>query len=248
MVAVAIPVYFIANAYRERGIPIAIALTGLERTETSTATRSAQLPPNWTKTPTGTPTPTITPTPSATPTPTALTLDFSDAFISEVVHIVENGPKTLVKIVVPGGVEGDFHAVVEIVLQSWDYTCITTEESDDHLFCVGGRLPETNQAVLQVFQVLDEDDDSILVYETLFEVPPYIPATATRTPKSGGGPPPPPQNTATPTPTPTITNTPSPTLTPTNTATASLTPTATVTPSITPTFTDVPPWASATPE
>ena len=232
MVAVAIPVYFIANAYRGRENGPLIALTGLRETETPIPTPIPAsilgLPATWTAVPTITARSTVTPTLTATPSPTpTLPYDFAEGFIDEVVHIYENGPRTMVKIVVPGVLAGEYEATVEIGATQWDYVCLILEESQDHLFCVGGRLPSRSLALIQVFQIVGDGEDSPLVFEETFSVPPFLLATATKTKR--------PASTSKPKNTPTLTNTPLPTDPPPPTATAC------------PPQPTAPPWASPTP-
>lgn len=244
-VAVAVPVYFIANAYRERGQPLAIALTGLERTATFTPSPIAVLPPVWTSTATVTVTSTVTvsPTPTATPTatPSSNAFDFSEAFISSVFH-QQNGLKTVITIVVPGGIAGEFRAAIEIGLQDWDYPCVVSGDSGDELLCLGDRLPQSNQAYIELFQTLQTGEE--MVFEALFSVPVYFPPTATNTRRPGATKPP--ANTPTPSNTPTATFT--ATVTPSNTSPPTNTPPPTNTSPPTNTYTPPPPWASATSE
>jgi len=231
MIAVAVPVFFIANAYRDRENGPLIALTGLRETETSVPNAFVGLPATWTPLPTITPRNTTSPTPTTTPSPsTTLGFDFSGAFISEVVHLTENGPQTMVKIVVPGLLEREYEANVEIGTTRRDFVCLMLEESEDHLFCVGARLPSRSFALIQVYLVDGGGEDPILVFEENFTVPPFFVATPTQTRRPA--PTPKPKKTATPTPIPT--NTIVPTNPPAPTATCPPQPTA-------------PPWASPTP-
>ena len=142
--------------------------------------------------------------------------DFSKAFIDNVVHLPEGGGRTMVTIVVPGVLDGEFHAEVLIGSDSWDYQCVILVGSEDHLFCFGDRLPETDEAVIRVFEIFEESEESVLVFEAQFSVYEFVP-TKTNTPSA-------PRHTSTITPTPTNTGTPS--LTPTNTYTPTLPPPA----------------------
>jgi hypothetical protein len=137
--------------------------------------------------------------------------DFTGAYIKNVVHIPEGGGDTMVTIVVQGILEGEFFAQVEIPPDFWLYVCVIREWSEDHLFCFGDRLPDANDATIHVFEVLEEDEETILVFEAEIVVPKFVP-TKTNTPSA-------PKQTSTFTPTPTNTITPSPMVTP------SLTPT-----------------------
>jgi len=231
MIAVAIPVYFIANAYRDRETGPQIAMTGLGETETSVPEAIRGLPATWTPILTVPARTTVTPTPTTTPgSSVTLSYDFSEAFVSEVVHLDENRPRTMVKIVVPGVLVGEYEAKVEIGTTQWDYVCLMLEESLDYLFCVGDRLPATSLASIQVFQIVDGAEDPILVFDDIFAVPPFLAATPTKTQRPASTPKP--KNTPTKTPTATSTLVPASTTAPT--ATCPPQPTA-------------PPWASPTP-
>jgi hypothetical protein len=230
--AVAIPVYFITDAYIDREDLTFFALLDnapSKPTKTSTPTITQLFPPTWTPRPSPTTLPTKTPTPTITSTPTEIIIpitgtDFSDAYIDSVLHLPEAGGRTMVTIVVSGVVEGEFYAWVEIGDDNWLYECVIRSWSDDHLFCFGGRLPGTTQARIAVYEVL-EDETEKLVFEADFAVAQFVP---TKTPTSSV-----PRPTATETPTPTNTFTPSATMTPSSTFTS--------TPTYTPTNTSPPP-------
>lgn len=183
MVAVAIPVYFIANAYRDRETGPLIAMTGLGETETDVPEAIRGLPATWTPIHTPTAIATVALTPTTTPSPPGILLgyDFSEAFVTEVIHLAENTPRTMVKIVVPGVLVGEYEAKVEIGTTQWDYVCLMLEESVDHLFCVGGRLPSRSLALIEVFQIVGGGEELILVFEDTFAVPPYLAPTPTKT-------------------------------------------------------------------
>lgn len=189
-------------------------------TETATATNTPVFPPTWTARPSSTPS--ETPTPSATPTELIIPntgYDFSKAYIDNVVHLPEGGGRTMVTIVVPGVLDGKFYAEVLIGADSWNYECVVLKGSEDHLFCFGDRLPGTDEALILVYEELEETGKLVLVYEAEFEVAEFVP-TKTNTPRS---PNPTAQNTSTPTTSttqlPTTTSTPAPTNTPSPTAT-----------------------------
>jgi len=129
---------------------------------------------------------------------------FSNAIIMEVVHI-ENGDQTLIKILTPEELEGQFFAEVEALWSRWTYACTVFEQNSKYLFCFGGRLPVTTQAVIHVHQLMDEYGSSTLVFSTDFAVPELVP-----TPTN----PPGPQDTPTIEPPPLDTPTPKPTRTP----------------------------------
>ena len=215
VIAVATPVYFISDAYLDReGYARVAQVAQVEELVTVTLepTKTPMLPPTWTPEPSLTPLPTFT----SSPTPTELFIpntgyDFSNAYIDNVVHLPEGGGRTMVTIVVPGNLNGEFYAEVLIESDSWDYKCVMIEGSEDHLFCFGDRLPGTDEALILVYEVLEESGESVLVYEAEFEVVEFVP-TKTHTPV-------PPRTTATNTPTPTNTLSPLPTVTntPTNT-------------------------------
>ena len=214
--AVAIPVYFISDAYIEREDLAVLARVEVMPTVTPTPTETPIFPPTWTPRPSSTPssTPTETPTPAATPTEILIPTtgyDFSLAYIKNVVHLPEAGGRTMVTIVVPGTLEGDFLAQVEIQPDFWQYECVMLAGSEDHLFCFGDRLPESDDAIIQVFERLEESGESIMVFEAEFEVFKLMP-TKTNTPQA-------PRATATLTPTPTITPAPTNAFTPTPTST-----------------------------
>jgi hypothetical protein len=135
-----------------------------------------------TATSTATPTPNINEQITSTVTP-QLGQDFSRANITNVVHLQENGPKSMLRISTPGVVEGDFFANVTIAWNNWDYDCIFIEEIINHLFCIGGRLPATSSAIVEVFEVVNADTEPILVFISEFRVPIFIPLP-TNTPGS----------------------------------------------------------------
>ncbi len=212
VIAVAIPVYFISDAYLEREDMVLVARLDSTPTETATATITPMFPPTWTPIPSSTPS--ETPTPSATPTELIIPntgFDFSKAYIDNVVHLPEGGGRTMVTIVVPGFLDGEFFADVIIGTDSWDYECVMIEGRDDHLYCFGDTLPGTDEALILVYEVLKETGESVLVYDAEFEVAEFVP-TKTNTPRG-------PNPTAQDTSTPTTTSTPAPTDTPLPTAT-----------------------------
>lgn len=242
VVSIAITFLLIGNYYKLSETESLLAQLKFRTTRISLVTESTE--PTQYSTLTPIPSLTSTATLTATPTPeineqSAITItpqsgqDFSRAYITHVVHIQENGRETMVRIFAPEVVEGEFFAEVTIAWNTWDYYCIILEGIIDHLFCIGGRLPATNSARIEVFEVINAEIETILVFNSEFRVPIFLPSP-TNTPGSK------PKATSAPslTPTPTRTNTPSPTFTPSRTPH----PTATFTPSIT-----VPPWASATP-
>lgn len=220
--AVAIPVYFITDAYIEREDPALLARVEITPSETPTPTETPIFPPTWTPRPSSTPSSTPSETPTPSPTPTEILIpttgyDFSLAYIKNVVHLPEAGGRTMVTIVVPGTLEGDFFGQVEIQPDFWQYECVMLAGSEDHLFCFGDRLPESDDAIIRVFERLEERGDPVMVFEAEFEVFKLMP-TKTNTP---AGPRPTARDTSTPTatPTPPPTSTPTPTNTPPPTAT-----------------------------
>ena len=207
---VAIPGYLIAKNYSERE---AFTFSGrVISQESDTAEPKKTLVPTstWTPRPSATQRPTLTPifTPSST-NPSIPGFDFSGAFVIEVVHLEEGG-QSMVKIFVPRVIVGEFLAEVQILWTTWNYNCLLIDESKDRLFCVGPRLPPSDQAIIRVFEVLIDPEEELLVFETEFVVFEYIPSTST--PK---GPP----KVVTPTLTPSPTSTVPPTLTPSQTPT-----------------------------
>ncbi len=119
----------------------------------------------------------FTPVPTLPP-PSAVELipvsGFSNATIKEVVHI-ENGHQTLIKILTPEELAGQFFAEVEVLWSRWEYVCTVFEQNSKYLFCFGGRLPATTQAVIRVHQLMDEYGSSTLVFSTDFAVPELVP-------------------------------------------------------------------------
>ncbi|MHA2428440.1 MAG: hypothetical protein ACXADB_10490 [Candidatus Hermodarchaeia archaeon] len=111
----------------------------------------------------------------------------------------------MVTIIVTSKLEGLFFAEVEIQPDIWLYECVIRSWSDDHLFCFGDRLPATFDAVIRVYEIVD-DAETVKVFEGEFVVYDLIP-TPTSTPVPGA------PHTYTPSPTPTLTNTPTPTST-----------------------------------
>jgi hypothetical protein len=214
VVAVAIPVYFITDAYLVREDLALLAMVARTPTNTPISTETPVFPPTWTPKPSPTPSETPTPTPSETPTEILIPntgFDFSGAFIKSVYQIPEGGGMTMITIVVLSNIQGEFFAEIEIPSDQWEYQCVIRSWSDDHLFCFGERLQGTQVGTIRVFEVLD-DGKTVMVFEGNFVVYDFVPTntpTATRLPLD------------TPTPTetliPTVTFTPTPSPTPTNT-------------------------------
>jgi hypothetical protein len=180
--AVGIPVYFISDAYIEREDLAQLVHLDRTATHTITPTDTPVFPPTWTPRPTSTPT--ATPTTTATPTEILIPntgYDFSGAYIENVVHLPERGGQTMVTIVVPGVIDGEFFAEVEIEDDSWGYVCVILVESEDHLFCFGPRLPGADDARILVFEELGAEGGTTLVFEAEFEVHEFVPAS-TNTP------------------------------------------------------------------
>jgi hypothetical protein len=210
----AIPIYIITKAYINRET---FTYTGrVFGQQSNTVSNNFIFEPTSTLTPqpSVTPTPTSTLTPTSTISPTFIVspgFDFSGAYVIEVIHFDEDGPQSIVKIKVPRVIVGEFFAEVRILWTEWDFTCILLEESEDHLFCVGPRLPPSNRASIRIYEVLSSGQTPVLVLESEFVVLEYVPSTSTPSkPKS------PPGFTPTPsiTPTPTITPLPTQTYTP----------------------------------
>jgi hypothetical protein len=178
-------------------------------------------------------------------TPTATEGMFARAYV-EGVSTLSSG-RSMIRIVVPGGVAGKFTALVP----GWSdkpYPCFVPDWYDNRLYCIGDGLPPGAQAEIEVYQHYPGLPEPVLVYVTMFQVlsvlaspPPLdhsaeliLPPTATLMP------------TNTPTRTPTPVATPTPTPMPSDTPT----PPATALPSATdmPTATDEPPSPTSTPE
>ena len=171
---------------------------------------------------------TVTPTVAAPPSAVELipVSGFSDATINEVVHI-ENGHQTLIKILTSEELAGQFFAEVEALWSRWTYACTVFEQNSKYLFCFGGRLPVTTQAVIHVHKTMDEYGSSTLVFSSDFAVPELLPTPTkppaippsqepapTNTPEIFPTVEPPPQDTPTIEPPPPDTPTPKPTRTP----------------------------------
>ena len=230
LVALAIPIFFILTRLLEFRETEAW-LSQLSSQRTSTAAPADTLVPTSTHTSTPTETPTLTPTPTSTLAPTAIVSstidsDYLNAYIDNVVHIDDNGPQSMIKIIADRALEGEFRASVEIQWNSWDYFCFILGEEKDQLFCMGRRLPATTMAYLIVYE-MDEDGNGVEVFEATFEVPVMLPTQTPRPKKTL-----PPANTSTPssTSTPIATQTSNPTSTPLPTHTPTPVPTNTLSP------------------
>jgi hypothetical protein len=220
LIVLTIPIYFIVDrifTLRETEA----WLTQLSFQRTSTAESPTSLPVTKTPTPipTETPTPTQSPSPSPSPSPTG-TLSpkpehgFVNAYVDDVNHLDDNGPQTMIKIIADRSIEGVFRAEINILWNTWRYGCFILGDENDHLYCLGRRLPETNQATVKIYESIGGVDEK-MVFEEMFAVPPLNPPrnpTATRRPPSTQIP-----NTPTNTPTPSSTPIPSSTPLPTNT-------------------------------
>ncbi|MEX0787511.1 MAG: hypothetical protein WD040_01805, partial [Anaerolineales bacterium] len=184
-----------------------------------------------------------TATSTATLAATATRLDpFAGAYV-EGVSLMAFG-RSMVRIVVPGGLEGSFTATVTAWTEK-EFSCFIPPWYPDKLYCIGPALPAGSQAEIKVYKHLDGLSDLQLVFTATFYVLSVLPIPTAVDP---GDPPPSltPTSTptSTPTRTPTRTPTPSATVTPTPTATATAippTPSATVTPTLTATATAIPP-------
>ena len=233
LVALAIPIFFILTRLLEFRETEAW-LSQLSSQRTSTAGPTDTLAPNSTHTPTPTQTPTLTPTPTSTLVPTAIvssTIDsnFLNAYIDNVVHINDDGPQTMIKIVTDSPLEGVYRADIEIQWNSWDYWCFILGDKNELLFCMGRQLPTTTEAAIMLYEVSDDGEEQ-LVFSDTFAVPALGPTKTprpTKKPQSTQVP----TATSTPTPTNPPTNTPIP---PTNTPLPSLTPSSTPTPTLGP--------------
>ncbi len=157
------------------------------------------------------------------------TADFSDAYVAGVVQVGED--QSIVKIVVPRGLQGTYKAVVSS-FADWDFDCLIQARRAEGLDCFGPRLTAGSRATIRVFAIHPDGRPSPPLFEQSFSVLEEIPP--------GGHSP---RDRVVFSPSPTLTATPSPSLTPSATITASDTPLPTATPTPSP----VPTSPSATP-
>ena len=246
--------YLLLNTYLGDNPPKNRALLASELASATPVPRAA---------PTERPSPTTTTTAHAisTLTPTAMApgSNFDDAYVSGVTWL--DSGDTMVRIVVPNGVAGDYHAEVA-TSRPLEYACLIPEGYEDRIYCIGSRLTRGATATIQVYHRASPER-LVFVSEFLaFEVLPT--PTATPTPGANSAfssgtptlaPTPSPSSSGTPTPSPTLSasqtatplSSPSATPSPTSTLIGS-TPTATpVAPSATPPSTSLIPIPTQTP-
>ena len=216
--------YLLLNTYLGDNPPKNRALLAGELASATPVPRAA---------PTERPSPTTTTTAHAisTLTPTAMApgSNFDGAYVSGVTWL--DSGDTMVRIVVPNGVAGDYHAEVA-TSRTLEYACLIPEGYEDRIYCIGSRLTRGATATIQVYHRASPER-LVFVSEFLaFEVLPT--PTATPTPGansafSSGTP------TLAPTPSPSSsgTPTPSPTLSASQTATPLSSPSATPSPTST---------------
>jgi hypothetical protein len=240
ILALAIPTLLIVERFLTlRETETWLSQLSAQRTDTAVPAATGTPTPTDTHTPTDTSSPTPSPTPTHSPTPSTtefLVPDPGDGsingYVDQVVHLDDDGPQTMIKIISEDALLGYYRAEIQIQWNTWRYDCFVLGDKNDNLFCLGRRLPITNQATIKVFEVLGTGEDQ-QVFESSFQVPAPGP-TATPKPRNTSRPP---------APTNAPTDTPIP---PTSTPPPTLTPTATFTPSVIPTNTDAPPstpWA-----
>jgi len=185
---------------------------------------------------------TATPTPGPSAVPPTGTSEvrfdpFEGAYVEGVSQL--SGGRSMVRIVVPLGVHGEFAATVT-VWQTQSYFCFIPAAYTDKLYCIGPALPIGQRATIEVFQLGTDPGLVEPVFSAEFFV--YVLLPTPRPPDDEAGPP------QFPTLTPTKTGTTVPS--PTTIISATPTPPATVPPSATdsPTATDEPPLPTATTE
>ncbi len=142
----------------------------------------------------GPPEPTIEPAelalvPSATvappsPTHTHEVMDWSGArFKGAYIHGVAQleGGRSMIRLIVPRGVEGQFEAVV-MISQPLEYDCFKPNNYEDRLYCYGPAIPFGWEAVIRVFDTSEPPENREAVFEREFLVAGILP-----TPTDGRG-------------------------------------------------------------
>ena len=231
--------YLLLNTYLGDNPPKNRALLAGELASATPVPRAA---------PTERPSPTTTTTAHAisTLTPTAMApgSNFDGAYVSGVTWL--DSGDTMVRIVVPNGVAGDYHAEVA-TSRTLEYACLIPEGYEDRIYCIGSRLTRGASATIHVYHRASPER---LVFVSEFLVAEVL-QTATATPKpdaksaftSG-------TLTLTPVPSASSSGTPTPTPSGSQTATPISSPSATPLPTSTligPTPTATPVASSATP-
>lgn len=77
--------------------------------------------------------------------------DFAFAFVQGIAEL--SGYRNMIRIVIPGGVSGEYRAVVS----GWkdhEYICFIPEDYRSRLYCYGPELPQGREATIQVFKVI----------------------------------------------------------------------------------------------
>lgn len=177
--------------------------------------------------------PTMRPSPTATatllatstpiPTPMAPGSNFEGAYVSGVTWL-ETGD-TMVRIVVPKGAAGEYHAEVT-TNRPRKYACLIPQGYVDRIYCIGPRLAPGTMATIQVYHRASPET-LVFVSEFLaFEVLPTPTATPTLGEREA-------TSSGTPTITPTPSGTPTPTLSGSQTTTPVSSPSATPSPTST---------------
>ena len=90
--------------------------------------------------------------------------DFTGAYILEVRKL--SSSRTMLRILVPAGVVGDYRAEVALEETS-DFQCVVLEDRTNELFCIGPMLP-TGNANISIYHLNDRDDSSFLVFEVSY--------------------------------------------------------------------------------
>lgn len=137
--------------------------------DTLIATKARRATPTYTSTSTPTPTKTPSPTPTRTPSPTSsstLGPDFSGASLLGISLL--DGGRLMVSVTVPGGVLGDFRAVV----QGRAFECLTLADYPNRLYCIGPQPNSRADALIRIIPAALLEP----VFEAVFAIPPGQPA------------------------------------------------------------------------
>lgn len=92
--------------------------------------------------------------------------DFMFAYVHGIAGL--SGHRNMIRIVIPGGVSGEYRAVASGWVD-YEYKCFIPEEYRSRLYCYGQELPRGREATIQVFKVIDGQTSKYPVFaETFF--------------------------------------------------------------------------------
>ena len=98
--------------------------------------------------------------------------DFRGAYVSGVEYL-SNG-SSMLEIIVPAGVEGDYTAVVA-ASESLEFQCVILHHYTDRLYCIGERLQEGTQVNVRIFRIDEGRGSQDMVFEANYTIGEFVP-------------------------------------------------------------------------